>query len=143
MKTTEIGIIMNGVTGRMGTRQHLLRSVNEIIKQGGIKVSEDHVIMPKVVLVGRNENKLKHLTDISEVKEYTTDLDSVMSDDSYQIYFDAQSTQRRAEAVKAAVEAGKAIYCEKPTAVSTEEAMELYNLCKNVGVKNGVVHDKL
>jgi len=99
--------------------------------------------MPKVVLVGRNENKLKHLTDISEVKEYTTDLDSVMSDDSYQIYFDAQSTQRRAEAVKAAVEAGKAIYCEKPTAVSTEEAMELYNLCKNAGVKNGVVHDKL
>ena len=143
MKTTEIGIIMNGVTGRMGTRQHLLRSINEIIKEGGIKVSPDHVITPKVMLVGRNENKLKHLAEISEVKDYTTDLDSVMSDPSYEIYFDAQSTQRRAEAVKAAATAGKHVYCEKPTAVSTQEAYELYEFCRDAGIKHGVVHDKL
>jgi predicted dehydrogenase len=143
MKSTEIGIIMNGVTGRMGTNQHLLRSINEIIRQGGIKVSADHTIMPKVILVGRNENKLQHLCAISEVKAYTTDLDNVLADTSYQIYFDAQSTQRRADAVRKAVAAGKHIYCEKPTAVSTEEAYALYTLCRDAGVKNGVVHDKL
>jgi predicted dehydrogenase len=143
MKTTEIGIIMNGVTGRMGTRQHLMRSINEIIRQGGIQVSADHVIMPHAVLVGRNENKLRHLTEISEVKSYTTDLDSVLGDPAYSIYFDTQSTQRRADAVKAAVKAGKHIYCEKPSGVSTEEARGLYTLCRDAGLKNGVVHDKL
>ncbi len=143
MKTTEIGIIMNGVTGRMGTNQHLLRSINEIIKQGGVKVSADHVIMPKAILVGRNETKLKHLTEISEVKEYTTDLDSVMNDPSYSIYFDAQSTLRRFDAVKKAAAAGKHVYCEKPTAIKTEDAYELYKICRDAGVKNGVVQDKL
>ncbi|MGF1453598.1 MAG: Gfo/Idh/MocA family protein [Opitutales bacterium] len=143
MKTSHIGIIMNGVTGRMGTRQHLLRSVDAIIKQGGIKVSADHVIMPKAVLVGRNENKLRHLAEISDVKDWTTDLDSVLGDSSYQLYFDAQSTQRRADAVRKAVAAGKHIYCEKPSGVSTDEALELYRICRDAKVKNGVVHDKL
>lgn len=143
MKVHEIGIIMNGVTGRMGTNQHLMRSLNETIKQGGIRVSANEIIMPKVILVGRNENKLQHLTSISEVKDYTMDLDAVLADPFYQIYFDAQSTQRRAESVAKAVAAGKHIYCEKPTAISTEEAYKLYKLCRDAGVKNGVVHDKL
>src|ERR1051325_3813002 len=137
MKEHKVGIIMNGVTGRMGTNQHLLRSIAEIIKQGGVKINAGETIMPNPVLVGRDENKLKRLCDISGVKKMTTNLDEVLADSGYSIYFDAQTTGRRASAVKKAVQAGKHIYCEKPVAVDTKEAMELYQLCKDAGVKNG------
>ena len=143
MKEHKVGIIMNGVTGRMGTNQHLLRSIDAIIKQGGVKISPNEVIMPDPILVGRNENKLKHLTEISCVKEYTTDLDSVMTDPRFQIYFDSQGTLQRFDAVRKAAEAGKHVYCEKPTAIKTEDAYELYKICRDAGVKNGVVQDKL
>ncbi|WP_020527643.1 Gfo/Idh/MocA family protein [Flexithrix dorotheae] len=143
MKTHKIGIIMNGVTGRMGTNQHLMRSIVEIIKQGGVKISPEETIMPDPVLVGRNLAKLEHLRSISGVEKITTNLDEVMSDPYYQIYFDSQTTGRRAPAVKEAIKAGKHIYCEKPIGVSTEEALELYHLCKENNLKNGVVQDKL
>ncbi|ACT95960.1 Gfo/Idh/MocA family protein [Dyadobacter fermentans] len=143
MTTHTIGIIMNGVTGRMGTNQHLLRSIKAIIEQGGVKISSDEVIMPDPILVGRNEAKLQALCKQSGVQKYTTDLESVMSDSHYQIYFDAQVTGRRAAAVKKAIEAGKHIYCEKPTGTTTEEALELYDLATKAGLKNGVVQDKL
>lgn len=139
----KIGIIMNGVTGRMGTNQHLMRSIKPIIEQGGIKLPNGDVIEVDPVLVGRNEAKLQALSRMSGVKKFTTDLDSVMSDPSYQIYFDAQVTGRRAAAVKKAIEAGKHIYCEKPTGTTTEEALELYDLAQKAGLKNGVVQDKL
>jgi predicted dehydrogenase len=139
----KIGIIMNGVTGRMGTNQHLLRSIAEIMKQGGVKVSPSEFIMPDPVLVGRDAVKLEKLAQQSGVTKFTTKLQSVMEDPYYQIYFDSQTTGRRADGVRQAVKAGKHVYCEKPTAVTTEVAMELYNLCKNAGVKNGVVQDKL
>jgi predicted dehydrogenase len=143
MTTHTIGIIMNGVTGRMGTNQHLMRSIKAIIEQGGVKISADEVIMPDPILVGRNESKLQALCKQSGVKKYTTDLDSVLSDPQYQIYFDAQVTGRRAPAVKKAILAGKHIYCEKPTGTTTEEALELYELATSAGLKNGVVQDKL
>jgi predicted dehydrogenase len=143
MKEIKVGIIMNGVTGRMGTNQHLLRSIAEIIKQGGVKIGPDETIMPDPVLVGRDENKLQRLCSLSGVNKMSTDLDTVLADPSNIIYFDAQTTTRRADAVKNAVRAGKHIYCEKPVAMNTEEAMELYELCKKGGVKNGVVQDKL
>lgn len=134
---------MNGVTGRMGTNQHLIRSIDAIIKQGGVRLSPDEVIMPDPILVGRNENKLQDLCQRTSVKKFTTDLDSVMRDPHYQIYFDSQTTARRAEAVKQAVAAGKHVYCEKPTAVDTSTALELFHLCQKAGLKNGVVQDKL
>lgn len=139
----KVGIIMNGVTGRMGTNQHLLRSIVEIIKQGGVKVSPSEFIMPDPVLVGRDPVKLEKLSGLSGVGRFTTDLDAVMNDPYYRIYFDAQTTGRRAEGVRKAAEAGKDVYCEKPIAVTTKVAMELYELCKKAGVKNGVVQDKL
>jgi predicted dehydrogenase len=143
MKTHHIGIIMNGVTGRMGTNQHLIRSIDAIIKQGGVKISPTECIMPDPVLVGRNEIKLQELCAHTSVKKWTTDLASVMSDPSYAVYFDAQSTLRRFDAVKQAAEAGKHVYCEKPTAITTENAYALYKICRDAGVKNGVVQDKL
>ena len=143
MKEHKVGIIMNGVTGRMGTNQHLMRSIVEIIKQGGVKINAGETIMPDPVLVGRDENKLQKLCSMSGIKKMNTNLDNVLADANNIIYFDAQTTGRRADAVKKAVQSGKHIYCEKPVAVSTEQALELYNLCKNAGVKNGVVQDKL
>jgi predicted dehydrogenase len=143
MKEHKIGVIMNGVTGRMGTNQHLLRSIAAIIKQGGIKINEVETIMPDPVLVGRNITKLEKLSDLSGVKRMTTDLDEALADKNNIIYFDAQVTGRRAEAVKQAVKAGKHIYCEKPVATDTKTAMELYSMCKQAGLKNGVVQDKL
>ena len=143
MKVHSIGIIMNGVTGRMGTNQHLLRSIAAIIKQGGVKLNDEETIMPDPVLVGRNENKLKKLAELSGVQKISTNVDEVLTDPHNIIYFDSQTTGRRAEGVRKAVKAGKHIYCEKPIAVDTATALELYDLCRNAGVKHGVVQDKL
>lgn len=143
MKIHRIGIIMNGVTGRMGKNQHLLRSIVEIMKQGGVKLSDDEYIMPDPILVGRNEAKLKDLCELSGIEKYTTDLESVITDPSYEIYFDAQVTGRRADAVKLAASNGKHVYCEKPTASDFKTAFDLYEFCEKAGVKHGVVQDKL
>ena len=134
---------MNGVTGRMGTNQHYIRSILAIMKQGGVRLPDGSVIMPRPVLVGRNEIKLRELARLGEGIEFTTDLDSALGNPENTIYFDAQTTGRRADAVKKAVAAGKHVYCEKPTAVSTEAAYEIYLAAKSAGVKNGVVQDKL
>ena len=137
------GIIMNGVTGRMGTNQHLLRSICEIIKQGGVRISSEETIMPDPVLVGRDAIKLQKLCLMSGVKKMSTNLDETLADPHNIIYFDAQITGRRAEGIRKAAKAGKHIYCEKPIATDTKQAMELYRLCKDHNVKNGVVQDKL
>src|SRR5581483_4535175 len=145
MDTTihNIGIIMNGVTGRMGTNQHFIRSILAIMKQGGVRISETETIMPRPILVGRNEAKLLKLAAMGEGIRYTVDLDDALADPENIIYFDAQTTGRRADAVKKAIAPSKHVYCEKPTAVSTEAAYELYKVAKKAGVKNGVVQDKL
>src|SRR4051812_28806018 len=139
---------MNGVTGRMGTNQHLVRSILGIIRQGGIKVSDDLTLMPDPILTGRNEAKLKALSAAHSCAKsgpikYTTDLAKVLADPAYRIFFDSSGTLQRAGFVEQAVKAGKAIYCEKPTAVVTSEALRLAELCEKAGVKNGVVQDKL
>lgn len=139
----KVGIIMNGVTGRMGTNQHLMRSIVEIIKQGGVKVSPTEFILPDPILVGRNEVKLKKLCEQSGIEKFSTDLDSVLKNPDYQVYFDAQTTGLRVDAIKKAARAGKHIYAEKPVAATTEEALELYRVCEEAGVKHGVVQDKL
>ena len=134
---------MNGVTGRMGTNQHLLRSICAIIKEGGVRLNGDETIMPEPILVGRNAAKLEALCKLSGINKMATNLEEALRDKNNQIYFDAQTTGRRAEAVRQAVQAGKHIYCEKPTAVNTEIALELYSICRDAGLKNGVVQDKL
>lgn len=143
MKTQTLGIIMNGVTGRMGTNQHLIRSIMALRSQGGLKLADGHVVMPEPVLVGRSESRLAELAERTGASHWTTDLDSVLADLGNQIYFDAQLTQLRAPAVAKAIAAGKHVYCEKPTGVSTQEAYTLYELAKTAGVKHGVVQDKL
>jgi predicted dehydrogenase len=149
METRTIGIILNGVTGRMGTNQHLVRSILAIIKQGGIRISDNLRLMPDPILTGRNANKLKELADahgpgtIGKPLKWTTDLPAALADSSYQVFFDASGTLQRGRFVEMAVKAGKSIYCEKPTAVTTVEALRLAKLCESAGLKNGVVQDKL
>ncbi len=138
-----VGIIMNGVTGRMGMNQHLARSIYAIIQQGGVKISDDEVIMPKPLLMGRNSAKLESISRTYGHLRWSTDLDAALSDPEYSIYFVAQTTDRRAGAVRKAVAAGKHIYCEKPIADSVDVAYELYKLASQAGVKHGVVQDKL
>jgi len=143
MTITTVGIIMNGVTGRMGTNQHLLRSIKAIYDQGGIKVNDKDRIQVDPILVGRNEVKLQELCKRSGFSKYTTDLNVALKDKSYPIYFDAQSTTRRLEDVQKAIDAGKHIYCEKPISENMETAMGLAKKAIKAGVKNGVVQDKL
>jgi predicted dehydrogenase len=143
VKTRRVGIIMNGVTGRMGTNQHLMRSIVAIIKQGGVSVSDTEVIMPDPILIGRNPVKLKRLSERSGIAKVSCDLDAVLADKAYEVYFDAQTTDRRCPAVKRAIAAGKHVYCEKPTALTCREATELSTLARDAGLKNGVVQDKL
>ena len=143
MNIQRIGIILNGVTGRMGTNQHLIRSIKAIMDQGGVKVNDELTLMPDPILTGRNEDKLRALAQRTGVAKYSTDIDATLADPSYEIFFDASGTLQRAGFIEKAVKAGKAIYCEKPTAVETSEALRLAKLCEDAGVKNGCVQDKL
>lgn len=143
MQTHKLGIIMNGVTGRMGTNQHLIRSIMAIIAQGGVKLSDGEVILPDPILVGRNPGKLEKLAQQVGGARWSTDVAATLADPHNSIYFDAQLTNLRVPAVKQAIAAGKHIYCEKPTATRTADAYELYTLAKQAGVKHGVVQDKL
>ncbi|KAL6401561.1 oxidoreductase [Ilyonectria robusta] len=138
-----VGIVMNGVTGRMGTNQHLIRSICAIRNEGGVKLTNGEIIMPDPILVGRNPLKLRDLCQAHGITRSSTDLDECLDDPYNTIYFDAQTTGRRADAVKKAIAKGKHVYCEKPTAVSSEQAYDLYKTAVDAGVKNGVVQDKL
>lgn len=141
--THHVGIIMNGVTGRMGSNQHLMRSIVAIMRQGGVRLNDREVVMPDPILVGRNAQRLEQLAASSGIVRWTTDLGKALADTHNTIYFDAQVTNLRVPAIRAAIKAGKHIYCEKPTALTTDEAYELYLLAEEKGVKHGVVQDKL
>ncbi len=143
MTTRRIGIIMNGVTGRMGTNQHLLRSIAAIRADGGLALPDGGVLMPDPLLVGRDPAKLEALSARGGRVPWTADLDAALADSAYEIYFDAQTTGRRADAVRRAIAAGKHVYCEKPSAATTDEALDLYRRAKAAGIRHGVVQDKL
>src|SRR5678815_4633235 len=134
---------MNGVTGRMGTNQHLIRSILAIRAQGGVNIGGGNAIYPEPILIGRNEAKLKALAEAHGLTRYSTDLSQCLANPEDTIYFDAQTTGRRADAVRAAIAAGKHLYCEKPIATDVATSLELARLARQRGVKNGVVQDKL
>ena len=143
MNVHPVGIIMNGVTGRMGLNQHLRRSVYAIMQQGGVPLDDTESIMPRPLLVGRNAAKLQAISAECGGLPYTTDLDGALADSKYSIYFDAQTTDRRVQSVKQAIAAGKHVYCEKPVAEDLGAALDMYRLASCARVKHGVVQDKL
>ncbi|WP_410808924.1 Gfo/Idh/MocA family protein [Micromonospora sp. 067-2] len=143
MTRRSIGIIVNGVTGRMGYRQHLVRSLLAIRESGGVALADGTTIWPEPVLVGRNETKLRELAERHGLTEWTTDLTAALARDDVEIYFDAQVTQQREKAIRQAIEAGKHIYTEKPLAEDTAGALDLARAADAAGVRTGVVQDKL
>jgi predicted dehydrogenase len=138
-----VGIIMNGVTGRMGLNQHLRRSIYAIMEQGGVALGPAEAIMPRPLLVGRNAAKLEAISAECGGLPWSTDLDSALGSADYSIYFDAQTTDRRAPDVRKAIASGKHVYCEKPVSDNLETALDLYRRARQAGVKHGVVQDKL
>ena len=126
---------MNGVTGRMGTNQHLVRSILAIREQGGVDG-----IWPEPLLVGRDEDRLRALAEAHGLP-YTTDLDAALAESD--VYFDAQVTSRRADAVRRAIAAGRHVYCEKPVAEDLATALALADEADEAGIRHGVVMDKL
>ena len=143
MERRSIGIVLNGVTGRMGYRQHLVRSLLAIREQGGLALPDGTRIWPEPVLVGRNETKLREIAQRHGLSEWSTDLAAALARSDVDIYFDAQVTAQREKAVRAAIEAGKHIYTEKPLAEDTAAALDLARAAVAAGVKHGAVQDKL
>jgi predicted dehydrogenase len=143
MSSRVLRIAMNGVTGRMGYRQHLVRSILAIRDAGGVDLEDGSRVQVEPVLLGRNEEKLRELATRHDVTDWSTDADAVIADPTVDIYFDAQVTSRRVAALTAAMRAGKHIFTEKPTAETLEEAVGLARLGEKTGVTAGVVHDKL
>ena len=143
MPDTTYRILMNGVTGRMGYRQHLLRSILAIRDDGGVPLPDGGRLQVEPVLVGRNREKLARLAAEHGIADWTTDLDAALAEDAAPIYFDAQVTSERKKAILKAAAAGKHVYTEKPIAESVDEGQELVDAAERHGIVNGVVHDKL
>lgn len=143
MNSRRIGIIMNGVTGRMGLNQHLVRSVLAIRDQGGVLLSDGSRLVPDPILVGRNTQKLEQIARKNGITRWTTELAGALENPDDQIYFDAQLTNLRSAAVEEAIAAGKHVYCEKPLAGDSATALQLLARANAAGVRHGVVQDKL
>lgn len=143
MRQTRIGIIMHGVTGRMGMNQHLIRSVLAIREQGGVALKDGSYLMPDPIIVGRNADKIEALANKHGIERWTTDLDAALANPDDELFFDAASTKLRPALLKKAIDAGKHIYCEKPVSESLAEAKDIAFYARDKGVKNGIVHDKL
>jgi len=143
MNERRVGVIMNGVTGRMGLNQHLIRSILAIRRQGGVTLSDGSALMPDPILVGRNVEKLKAIAAAHGIARWSTDLAQCLANPDDHIYFDSGSTGQREQNVMQAIEAGKHIYCEKPLTTSFAGALSLTRAAEKARVKHGVVQDKL
>jgi predicted dehydrogenase len=143
MAERRIGIIMHGVTGRMGTNQHLIRSILAIRAEGGVALADGTRVVPEPLLVGRDPAKLEALAKAQGLDRFALDLDAALEDPDYEIFFDAASTQLRAGLLGRAIAAGKHVYCEKPVAESLEDALAVWRAAEAAGIKHGVVQDKL
>jgi predicted dehydrogenase len=143
MSRKVVHVALNGVTGRMGYRQHLVRSLLSIREQGGVQLADGTLVYPEPVLVGRSEQRLRAIAERHGLERWTTSLDEVLSDPAIEIYFDTQVTSAREPALASAIAAGKHIYTEKPVADSLDGAVRLAAAARAAGIVHGVVQDKL
>lgn len=143
MADTRLGIIMHGVTGRMGMNQHLIRSILAIQSQGGVVLKDGSRVMPDIIIVGRNADKVERLAKEHGIERWSTDLDACLANADDTVFFDAASTRLRPSLLKKAIDAGKHVYCEKPIAEDLQTAVDIAKYADAKGVKHGVVHDKL
>ncbi|WP_280155717.1 Gfo/Idh/MocA family oxidoreductase [Piscinibacter sp. XHJ-5] len=143
MPTQSLGIIMHGVTGRMGMNQHLIRSIVAIRQKGGVPLANGDRVMPDPILIGRNAEKIEALAREHGIARWGTNLDAALANRSDTVFFDAGTTQMRPTLLAQAIRAGKHVYCEKPIATNLNEAVEVCRLARQAGVKHGAVQDKL
>jgi len=143
MAVRRLGIVMHGVTGRMGTNQHLIRSIAAIRAEGGVLLANGDRVMPDPILVGRSHDKVASLAKAHGLPRYSSDLDACLADRNDSVFFDAASTQLRPSLLAKAIAAGKHVYCEKPVATTLEAAIAIVRQAKAAGIKHGVVQDKL
>ncbi|HAR66057.1 MAG TPA: oxidoreductase, partial [Lentisphaeria bacterium] len=143
MSDLRLGIVMHGITGRMGKNQHLIRSVKAIMDDGGLPLANGDVVKLDPILVGRNLARVKAVADEVGIEKYSDDVDAALADPGNTLFFDAASTQRRPELLRKAIAAGMHVYCEKPTADRLDVALALAKEANAAGVKHGVVQDKL
>jgi predicted dehydrogenase len=143
MPTERLGLIMHGVTGRMGMNQHLIRSILAIRDQGGVLLADGRRIMPDPILVGRNAEKMQALAATHGIERWSDDLTAALANPDDTLFFDAGTTQMRPDLLKQAIDAGKDIYCEKPSAESFQAAYDIAKYARTKGIRNGIVHDKL
>ena len=143
MAERRLGLIMHGVTGRMGYNQHLVRSILAIRDQGGLALANGDRLVVDPIIVGRDRDKIQRLAEKHHIKRWSTDLDEALSNPDDEVFFDAGTTQMRAELLSRAIDAGKHVYCEKPVSDDLETAVALAQKARASGVKHGVVQDKL
>ena len=143
MATQRLGIIMHGVTGRMGMNQHLIRSIIAIREQGGVTLANGDKVMPDPILVGRNAEKIEALARTHRIERWGSDLDRALENPADTVFFDARTTQMRPTLLAKALRAGKHVYCEKPIATTLAEAMDIAQMAQKSGLKHGAVQDKL
>ncbi|HET9903714.1 MAG TPA: Gfo/Idh/MocA family oxidoreductase [Xanthobacteraceae bacterium] len=142
MTTRTVGIILNGATGRICSTQHLQNALAPICAEGGIALGEDRIV-PQLLLVGRNREKLAAIARQHNVSAWTTDLDQALANPDFSIVFDAAATHARLDVLHKAIAAGKHIYTEKPVAPSAAEGLALLKAAEARGLKHGAVEDKL
>jgi predicted dehydrogenase len=142
MATRNIGVVIDGATGRLGATQHL-RSLMAVRSEGGLVLANGDCLVPEPVLLGRNPEKLAALAAANGDPKWSTDRDTCLGDPNFAIYFDANATGGRPARAGAALAAGKHVYLEKPIAETLEEALDLARRAERASVKNGVVQDKL
>src|ERR1035438_8855624 len=138
-----ITVALNGVTGRMGYRQHLGRWLLSIREQGGFRLEDGTPLYPEPILVGRSEERLRAIAERHGLERWTTSVDEVLADPEVDVYFDTQVTSAREASLLKAIEAGKHVYTEKPVATSLEGAVRLARAAKAAGITHGVGHDKI
>ncbi|MBN9307391.1 MAG: oxidoreductase [Devosia sp. 67-54] len=143
MAVRRLGIIMHGITGRMGLNQHLVRSIVAIRQQGGVTLPDNDRVMPDPILVGRNAEKIEAIARQYGIERWTTDLGAALANPDDTLFFDAGSTQMRTDLLKRAMQAGKHVYCEKPIAETLADALSLAEMAEKLKLRNGVVQDKL
>jgi predicted dehydrogenase len=143
MATQRLGIIMHGVTGRMGMNQHLIRSIVAIRNQGGVALANGDKVMPDPILIGRNAEKIEALARAHNIERWGTDLDRALENQADTVFFDAGTTQMRPTLLAKALRAGKHVYCEKPIATTLAEALQIAETAQASGLKHGCVQDKL
>jgi predicted dehydrogenase len=143
MPSQRLGIIMHGVTGRMGMNQHLIRSIVAIRNQGGVKLANGDTVMPDPILIGRNAEKIEALARAHGITRWGTNLEAALANAEDTVFFDAGTTQMRPTLLAQALRAGKHVYCEKPIATTLGEAMQIAQTAQHSGLKHGAVQDKL